>query len=55
MSNGMSRRGGSWKGSASWLKKFRRSLIRWEKKAENYLGLVQLACWITAYRRTILG
>jgi putative transposase len=41
--------------SASWLNRFRKLLIRWEKKAENYLGLVQLACCITVYRRTILG
>ena len=40
--------------SASWLNRFRRLLIRWEK-AQNYLGLVQLACCITVYRRTILG
>lgn len=40
--------------SASWLNRFRRLLIRWEKKAENYLGLIQLACCITVYRRTIL-
>ena len=41
--------------SASWLNRFRKLLVRWEKKAENYLGLVQLACSITLYRRTILG
>jgi putative transposase len=41
--------------SASWLNRFRKLLIRWEKKAENYLALVQLACCITVYRRTILG
>ncbi len=41
--------------SASWLNRFRKLLIRWEKKAENYLGLVQLACCIMVYRRTILG
>ena len=41
--------------SASWLNRFRRILIRWEKKAENYLGLVQLACCLTVYRRIILG
>lgn len=41
--------------SASWLNRFRRLLIRWEKKAENYLALVQLACCITVYRRTLLG
>jgi putative transposase len=41
--------------SASWLNRYRKLLIRWEKKAENYLALVQLACCITVYRRTILG
>jgi putative transposase len=37
--------------SASWLNRFRKLLIRWEKKAENYLGLIQLACSIMVYRR----
>jgi len=41
--------------SASWLNRFRKLLIRWEKKSGNYLGLVQLACCITVYRRIILG
>ncbi len=41
--------------SAPWLIRFRKLLIRWEKKAENYLGLVQLACFIMTYRRTISG
>lgn len=42
--------------SASWLNRFRKLLIRWEKKkAGNYLGLVQLACSIMVYRRIILG
>ncbi len=41
--------------SASWLNRFRKLLIRWEKKAENYLGLIQLACSITVYRRIIVG
>ena len=41
--------------SASWLNRFRKLLIRREKEAQNYLGLVQLACCITVYRRTILG
>jgi putative transposase len=32
----------------SWMNRFRRLLVRWEKKAVNYLGLVQFACaWIT--------
>ena len=35
----------------SWMNRFRRLLIRWEKRIENYVGMVQLVCaWIT-YRR----
>ena len=34
----------------SWLNRFRRILIRWEKKARNYLGLLHLACAIITYR-----
>ena len=41
--------------SASWLNRFRKLLIRFEKKAENYLALIQLSCCIMVYRRTILG
>jgi transposase len=26
----------------SWLKRFRRIAVRWETKADNYLGFVQL-------------
>lgn len=40
----------------SWLNRFRRILIRWEKKADNYLGLLHLACAIITYHRTeVLG
>lgn len=40
----------------SWLNRFRKLLIRWEKKVENYLGLVQFACCLIVYRRiTVLG
>ncbi len=28
----------------SWLKRSRRLLVRWEKKTENYLGFIHLAC-----------
>lgn len=28
----------------SWLNRFRRLLIRWEKKVENYLALLHFAC-----------
>ncbi len=35
----------------SWLSKCRGILVRYEKKAVNYLGLVQLACGLYWYRR----
>jgi transposase len=34
----------------SWMNRFRRLLIRWEKKAENYLALVHFACAFIAFR-----
>lgn len=33
----------------SWMNRFRRLLIRWEKKPENYSALVHLACAFIAY------
>lgn len=36
--------------SHSWLNRFRRLLIRWEKKAENYLALLHFACALIVYR-----
>jgi putative transposase len=39
----------------SWHNRFRKLLVRYEKKVENYLGLVQLACCVIVYRRTLLG
>jgi putative transposase len=39
----------------SWHNRFRKLLIRYEKKSENYLGLVQLACCMIIYRRILLG
>jgi putative transposase len=40
----------------SWMNRFRRILIRWEKKADNYLGLLHLVCAIITYRRAgVLG
>ena len=35
----------------SWLNRCRAILIRWDKKAENYLGMLQLACALLWYRR----
>ena len=34
----------------SWMNRFRRLLIRWEKKAENYLGFLHFVCGIIALR-----
>jgi transposase len=40
----------------SWLNRFRGILIRWNKKAENYLGLLHLALGLITYRATgLLG
>lgn len=36
----------------SWINRFRRLLVRWEKKLENYTAMLHLACaWIT-FRQT---
>jgi putative transposase len=35
----------------AWLSKCRGILVRYDKKAENYLGLIQLACALFWYRR----
>jgi len=37
--------------SHSWFNRFRRLLIRWEKKGANYLGFVQLAACLIIYRK----
>ena len=34
----------------SWMNRFRRILIRWEKKPENYLGLLHLVCAVITIR-----
>ena len=39
----------------SWHNRLRKLFIRYEKKVENYLGLVQLSCSIIIYRKIILG
>ena len=40
----------------SWMNRFRCPLIRWEKKKENYLAMVHLACaWITYKHAEIFG
>jgi len=35
----------------AWLSKCRAILVRWDKKAENYLGLLKLACILLWFRR----
>jgi transposase len=39
----------------SWHNKFRKLFTLYEKKAENYLGLVQSSCCTIIYRKLILG
>jgi transposase len=40
----------------SWMNRFRRILIRWEKKLENYVGLLHLVCaWIIYAKLDLLG
>jgi len=39
----------------SWHNRFRKLFTRYEKKDENYLGLVQFSCSIIIYRKLILG
>jgi hypothetical protein len=39
----------------SWHNRFRKLFTRYEKKSDNYLGLVQLSCCIIIYRKIILG
>jgi putative transposase len=34
----------------SWLNRYRRILVRWEKKASNYIAMLQLACANHAFR-----
>ncbi len=38
-------------GTHSWMNRFRRLLVRWEKKASNYLGLLHIACAVIVWRR----
>lgn len=35
----------------AWLKRWRRLATRWDRKAENFLGLLQLGCIIIMLRR----
>jgi transposase len=35
----------------SWMNRFRRILIRWEKSVENFLAMLHLACALITYGR----
>ncbi|HEX5735422.1 MAG TPA: IS5/IS1182 family transposase, partial [Blastocatellia bacterium] len=35
----------------SWLNRFRRLLVRWEKKKANYLSMLYFACAIICWRK----
>ena len=40
----------------SWMNRFRRLLIRWEKKKENYMAMLHFACaWITYQQAAIFA
>ena len=40
----------------SWLNRFRRLLIRWEKKVENYVAMLHFDCaWITFRASGVVG
>jgi putative transposase len=40
----------------SWMNRFRRLLIRWEKKVENYIAMLHFACaWITFRAAKVVG
>jgi putative transposase len=34
----------------SWMNRFRRLLVRWEKKPQNYLAFLHFACGLIAFR-----
>ncbi len=36
----------------SWMNRFKRIQIRWDKKTENYLGFLHFACALIAFRAT---
>jgi putative transposase len=41
--------------TGSWHNRFRKLLIRFEKRMENYRGLVHFACALIVYRLMVLG
>src|SRR5258708_19677197 len=45
-------KGGRWvvERAHSWMNRFRRLLIRWDKKPQNYLAFLHFACGLIAFR-----
>lgn len=39
----------------SWLNRYRRVLVRWEKKAHNYLAMLHFACALISWNQCLLG
>lgn len=40
----------------SWMNRFRRLLVRWEKRADTYLAMLHFACALITYKRSgLLG
>lgn len=39
----------------SWLNRYRRLLIRWEKKAQNYLAMLHFACALITWNKCLFG
>jgi putative transposase len=39
----------------SWMNRFRRILVRWEKKVQNYTAMVHLACAFIAFKQAGLA
>ena len=37
----------------SWLNRFRRLLVRWEKRADTYLAMLHLACGLVVWRANL--
>jgi transposase len=39
----------------SWLNRFRRILVRWEKRVDTYLAMLHLACGVITWRAADWG
>ncbi len=39
----------------SWLNRYRRLLVRWEKKSQNYLAMLHFACALITWNQCLFG